>query len=54
MGNALRRSILLILPILSMVDKTLPLPNSISESVLHGEEAEAAPVDLGAASPAKA
>ncbi|WP_174273499.1 cytochrome b [Sphingomonas bacterium] len=34
---------LIILPILSAVEKTLPLPNSISESVLHGEEAEAAP-----------
>jgi hypothetical protein len=33
------------------VEKTLPLPNSISESVLHGEAEEAAP--LGAA-PAKA
>jgi ubiquinol-cytochrome c reductase cytochrome b subunit len=34
---------LIILPILSAVERTLPLPNSISESVLHGEEAEAAP-----------
>ena len=34
---------LIILPILSMVERTLPLPNSISESVLHGESAEAAP-----------
>jgi ubiquinol-cytochrome c reductase cytochrome b subunit len=34
---------LLILPVLSMVERTLPLPNSISESVLHGEAAEAAP-----------
>jgi ubiquinol-cytochrome c reductase cytochrome b subunit len=34
---------LIILPILSMVEKTKPLPNSISESVLHGEDAEAAP-----------
>ena len=39
---------LIILPILSMVEKTLPLPNSISESVLHGEEAEAAPAGIGA------
>ena len=45
---------LIILPILSMVEKTLPLPNSISESVLHGEEAEAAPADLPAPPPAKA
>jgi ubiquinol-cytochrome c reductase cytochrome b subunit len=42
---------LIILPILSWVEKTLPLPNSISESVLHGEAEEAAPVG---AAPAKA
>ncbi|HWH17221.1 MAG TPA: cytochrome b/b6 [Allosphingosinicella sp.] len=34
---------LIILPILSATEKTLPLPASISESVLHGETAEAAP-----------
>src|SRR6478609_2365214 len=34
---------LVILPLVSRFDTTLPLPNSISESVLHGEEAEAAP-----------
>ncbi len=34
---------LIILPILSKTERTLPLPNSISESVLHGEKAEAAP-----------
>jgi ubiquinol-cytochrome c reductase cytochrome b subunit len=34
---------LIILPILSKVERTLPLPNSISESVLHGEDKEAAP-----------
>jgi ubiquinol-cytochrome c reductase cytochrome b subunit len=34
---------LIILPILSKIERTLPLPNSISESVLHGEAAEAAP-----------
>ena len=45
---------LIILPILSLVEKTLPLPNSISESVLHGEQAEAAPADLGDAAPAQA
>jgi ubiquinol-cytochrome c reductase cytochrome b subunit len=33
---------LIILPVLSMVERTLPLPNSITESVLGGE-AEAAP-----------
>jgi len=37
---------LIILPLLSMVEKTRHLPNSISESVLHGEEAEAAPAGL--------
>ena len=35
---------LIILPVLSLVERTLPLPNSISESVLHGEKAEAAPL----------
>jgi ubiquinol-cytochrome c reductase cytochrome b subunit len=45
---------LIILPILSMVEKTKPLPNSISESVLHGEDAEAAPADLSGAAPAQA
>ncbi len=45
---------LIILPILSIVEKTLPLPNSISESVLHGEAAEAAPADLTGAAPAQA
>jgi ubiquinol-cytochrome c reductase cytochrome b subunit len=34
---------LIILPLLSKLERTLPLPNSISESVLHGEKAEAAP-----------
>ncbi|HYN45786.1 MAG TPA: cytochrome b, partial [Allosphingosinicella sp.] len=45
---------LIILPILSMVEKTLPLPNSITESVLHGEAEEAAPADLTGAEPARA
>ena len=39
---------LIILPLLSMVEKTRPLPNSISESVLHGEAAEAAPIGVSA------
>ena len=34
---------LIILPLVSALEKTLPLPNSISESVLHGEKAESAP-----------
>jgi ubiquinol-cytochrome c reductase cytochrome b subunit len=37
---------LIILPIVSAMEKPLPLPNSISESVLHGEEAEAAPIGV--------
>jgi ubiquinol-cytochrome c reductase cytochrome b subunit len=37
---------LIILPIVSAMEKPLPLPNSISESVLHGEEAEAAPIGM--------
>jgi ubiquinol-cytochrome c reductase cytochrome b subunit len=40
---------LIILPILSAVERTLPLPNSISESVLHGEEAESAPAGTAGA-----
>jgi len=34
---------LIILPFVSKFETTLPLPNSITESVLHGEAAEAAP-----------
>jgi ubiquinol-cytochrome c reductase cytochrome b subunit len=45
---------LIILPLLSWFEKTEPLPNSISESVLHGEKAEAAPVDLSGTRPAAA
>jgi ubiquinol-cytochrome c reductase cytochrome b subunit len=35
---------LIILPIISKRETPLPLPNSISESVLHGEKQEAAPI----------
>jgi len=35
---------LVILPLISRFEATLPLPSSITESVLHGEEAEAAAV----------
>jgi ubiquinol-cytochrome c reductase cytochrome b subunit len=35
---------LVILPIVSAFETPDPLPNSISESVLHGEAAEAAPM----------
>jgi ubiquinol-cytochrome c reductase cytochrome b subunit len=34
---------LVILPLVSRFETTLPLPSSITESVLHGEAAEAAP-----------
>ncbi len=37
---------LIILPIVSAIEKPLPLPFSITESVLHGEHAEAAPVGV--------
>jgi ubiquinol-cytochrome c reductase cytochrome b subunit len=42
---------LIILPLLSNFERTRPLPNSISESVLHGEKAEAAPYSAGHAQP---
>jgi len=45
---------LIILPILSLVERTLPLPNSISESVLHGEDEEAAPAVTPGVTPAQA
>ncbi len=45
---------LIVLPILSWVEKTDPLPSSISESVLHGEHVEAAPAPIGGISPAAA
>jgi ubiquinol-cytochrome c reductase cytochrome b subunit len=35
---------LVILPLVSAFETPLPLPKSITDSVLHGEEAEAAPV----------
>ena len=37
---------LIILPIVSANETPLPLPNSISESVLHGEQKEAAPLGM--------
>ncbi|MEA3038430.1 MAG: ubiquinol-cytochrome c reductase cytochrome b subunit [Sphingomonadales bacterium] len=45
---------LIILPALSAFERPLPLPRSITESVLHGEEAEARPADLGGLRPAAA
>ncbi len=40
---------LIVLPIVSRIERPLPLPHSITESVLHGEQAEAAPLGLAAA-----
>jgi ubiquinol-cytochrome c reductase cytochrome b subunit len=37
---------LIILPLVSKFEKPLPLPNSITESVLHGEKQESAPFGL--------
>ena len=34
----------IILPLVSKFERPLPLPSSISESVLHGEKQEAAPI----------
>ena len=45
---------LIILPMMSWFERPLPLPNSISESVLHGEAAEAAPIGMGAGKPSTA
>ncbi len=42
---------LIILPLVSMIERPLPLPNSISESVLHGEKQESAPIGLGSDPP---
>jgi ubiquinol-cytochrome c reductase cytochrome b subunit len=40
---------LIILPLVSKFERPLPLPNSISESVLHGKAKEAAPAGLAPA-----
>jgi len=45
---------LIILPIISWTEKTLPLPRSITASVLHGEAAESAPIDYSGHGPATA
>lgn len=42
---------LIILPIVSAIERPKPLPNSISESVLHGEEKESAPFGAGGVAP---
>jgi len=45
---------LIVLPLISKFERTLPLPNSISESVLHGELRESAPIGLAKTAPAAA
>jgi ubiquinol-cytochrome c reductase cytochrome b subunit len=37
---------LIIIPILSKIERTRPLPNSISESVLYGEQQESSPMGM--------
>src|SRR3546814_16206617 len=44
---------LIVLPLIARIEKPLPLPNSISESVLHGERREAAPIGAASASAAE-
>ncbi|MCA1654536.1 MAG: cytochrome bc complex cytochrome b subunit [Sphingomicrobium sp.] len=45
---------LIILPLISKLERPLPLPNSISESVLHGEAEESAPYGLATSGPVTA
>ncbi len=45
---------LIILPLISKFERTLPLPSSISASVTHGEAEESAPLGQGAGAPATA
>ncbi|SMF61321.1 cytochrome b [Allosphingosinicella indica] len=45
---------LIILPLLSKLERPLPLPASITDSVLHGEKQEAAPLGQGGTAPASA
>ncbi|QPQ55978.1 cytochrome b/b6 [Allosphingosinicella flava] len=45
---------LIILPLISKFERTLQLPNSISESVLHGEKQEAAPYGVDSTKPVTA
>ncbi|MEO8618902.1 MAG: cytochrome b N-terminal domain-containing protein, partial [Sphingomicrobium sp.] len=45
---------LIILPLISKFERTLPLPSSISASVTHGEAEESAPLGQGAGSPSTA
>jgi ubiquinol-cytochrome c reductase cytochrome b subunit len=43
---------LIILPLISKYERPLPLPDSISSSVLHGEKKESAPVGVAPPAPA--
>jgi ubiquinol-cytochrome c reductase cytochrome b subunit len=45
---------LIILPLISKFERPLPLPSSISASVLHGEKQESAPYGLAKSAPAAA
>jgi len=45
---------LIILPLISSLERPLPLPDSISSSVLHGEKRESAPVGMGTPAPSTA
>ena len=45
---------LIILPIISRFERPLPLPSSITASVLHGEAEESAPIGQGRAAAAAA
>ena len=45
---------LIILPLISKFERPLPLPSSISTSVLHGEAEESAPYGLAKTAPAAA
>ena len=45
---------LIILPLVSKFEKPRPLPNSISESVLHGETKESRPYGLAPSGPTTA
>jgi ubiquinol-cytochrome c reductase cytochrome b subunit len=45
---------LIILPLISKFERPLPLPSSITASVLHGEKEESAPYGLAKTAPAAA
>jgi ubiquinol-cytochrome c reductase cytochrome b subunit len=45
---------LIILPLISKFERPLPLPSSITASVLHGEKEESAPYGLAKSAPAAA